>query len=769
MYTNNYITVEKEVFLSEKEKSDPKYIEELANYYIGALVHRKQHIIDARNYFAGVRDVLDFEYLEDIYGMQNPIDLAFTNIIKPRVNALIGLSILSEPEFSVAYTDTETAKKVDEEKINKALAELQANLFTNIKQKAKNNKQSGGAAPEAEEKPGPDITEFLGKMSKKYGDKYQSTYQVTAQHIINLIENDEEINLANLKKEVSKDYFTTGEAYTREIYCGEGKTPQKVHIRPEEFFTNRPKGDRDLKNTDVFVYKRRMTVHNILKLLGDKITKKEAEKLFSSYTTLNDTVTMPHGPGDVNIDIKAGEQMDTVPDSALKTGWSNMPLNSDGKLIGDLVDFYHVEWLASTRIPDGKGGHVYREDRYEVYRVGYEIYIGARRCDEAPRKKDTLWKTKSSYDGIINTSTTGEVASLVNDMREIQDMYDIMMFFRNNFVANSGVSGSRVNAAAIPKVLGSKFMERLTKWITIRKQGIELIDPTEEGASLFQHYGDFNAAISGEGINAVNAILESLMAQADIISGVPRQLLGVIEQRDAVENVKVGINQVSVLSLEMFRDIDKLMARGMQATLDNYKYAYRDKPLEGVYSHGLATVPFFITPDSFSTTDYQVTVVSAGIENAKLLKIQTLAKEFAGAGALSPDVLIKLVNKKSVVEIEHILETSMLEHQEKMMNVQQLQQQLEEASTQINQLEAEIQRLQNNKAASDKAKLASDEKLAQAENALEARSLDIEEKKNKEDNKRKKEEVALHRATVELEKDQLIYETGPAKEVKNNF
>jgi hypothetical protein len=36
-------------------------------------------------------------------------------------------------------------------------------------------------------------------------------------------------------------------------------------------------------------------------------------------------------------------------------------------------------------------------------------------------------------------------------------------------------------------------------------------------------------------------------------------MLGVIEQRDAVENVKVGINQVSVLSLEMFRDIDSVL------------------------------------------------------------------------------------------------------------------------------------------------------------------------------------------------------------------
>jgi hypothetical protein len=37
---------------------------------------------------------------------------------------------------------------------------------------------------------------------------------------------------------------------------------------------------------------------------------------------------------------------------------------------------------------------------------------------------------------------------------------------------------------------------------------------------LFQHYGDFNASIQGDAINAVNAILESLAVQADIVSGV---------------------------------------------------------------------------------------------------------------------------------------------------------------------------------------------------------------------------------------------------------
>jgi hypothetical protein len=134
-------------------------------------------------------------------------------------------------------------------------------------------------------------------------------------------------------------------------------------------------------------------------------------------------------------------------------------------------------------------------------------------------------------------------------------------------------------------------MTRLTKWVTLRKQGLELVDPTEDGANLFQHYGDFNASIQGDAINAVNAILESLAVQADIVSGVPRQMLGVIEQRDAVENVKVGINQVSVLSLEMFRDIDRCLNSGVQETLDNFKWAYRNKPKQGIYNNGFAMVP----------------------------------------------------------------------------------------------------------------------------------------------------------------------------------
>jgi hypothetical protein len=79
MYINNYLSLQKRYSFPIK-KSLAIRTHDLADFYI-ALVRTKGHIAAARNYYSSTRDELDFQYLEDIYGMQNPIDLGFTNII----------------------------------------------------------------------------------------------------------------------------------------------------------------------------------------------------------------------------------------------------------------------------------------------------------------------------------------------------------------------------------------------------------------------------------------------------------------------------------------------------------------------------------------------------------------------------------------------------------------------------------------------------------------------------------------------------------------
>jgi hypothetical protein len=60
----------------------------------------------------------------------------------------------------------------------------------------------------------------------------------------------------------------------------------------------------------VVVNHKRVSVHNILKELGDKITKEQAEILFNSYANLSSDIDLMNGPADVMIQTE-NHEMDT--------------------------------------------------------------------------------------------------------------------------------------------------------------------------------------------------------------------------------------------------------------------------------------------------------------------------------------------------------------------------------------------------------------------------------------------------------------------------
>ena len=743
---------------SEKQKESDKYMEEEANYHIAALVRDNSYMETAMNYYSSKMSAEDFQYLEDIYGLQNPIDIRFTNIIKPRIDALVGLSLLSVPEFTTAFVDKDTIASAQDEKNRAFIEDLKKKtsqfIGAGVEKTAKDPKGKG--APKEET-----VDTFLDELDKKYGEDYESSYTIAANDVIDILINDPGIDFPNVKTKLSKDYFIHGQAYAKVTHVGEGRKPIIERIPPNRVFSNRPRVENDFKKADAVVVVEYMRPHQIIKKFGELLRHEDAVELFGrAFSSVGASGDLDHGPVSLNDDMEPGRQMDTL---HMDTGYSNNSVSQEGSL----YPVYHVEWLASTKIKKGSG-YVYREDRYEIYRLGSDMFLGGRRCDEAPRRRDTPWKTELSYKALVNHAGNGDIISTVLQLKELQDLYNIIMFFRDNTIATSGVSGSRVNIAAIPKALGKNLMERLTKWITIKKQGLELVDPTEEGAELFQHYGDFDASINGNSLNAISAVLESLMVQADIISGVPRQMLGIIEERDAVENVKVGMNQVAILSLEMFRDIDRTLAHSLQALLDVFKYSFRDKVFEGVKRVGLASIPFAIQSDKFSSADHEVNVVSAGLESARLMKIQNLAKELLSGGMLDPDAVVSVMNTRSVVKAEYIIKKAVAAKKAEMNSMQQMQSQLEQAEAEMKKLTAEIARLENNAKASSIEKLKiqekRDAKLAENEN----RRLDIEEESIKNTKEYKKQELALKRASVELEKEQLLFGSGKSKEINNS-
>jgi hypothetical protein len=58
----------------------------------------------------------------------------------------------------------------------------------------------------------------------------------------------------------------------------------------------------------------------------------------------------------------------------------------------------------------------------------------------------------------------------------MQDKYNLLHYYRDNLIANSGTVGDWIDETLIPAHLGVNFPERLKKWIQYKKQGIGVIN-----------------------------------------------------------------------------------------------------------------------------------------------------------------------------------------------------------------------------------------------------------------------------------------------------
>jgi hypothetical protein len=81
MYINNYLSLQKRYF--PIKKSSDTYFHDLADFIL-LLGENQGPYSSQENYYSSTRDELDFFLPELFLRYAKPIDLGFTNIIKPR-------------------------------------------------------------------------------------------------------------------------------------------------------------------------------------------------------------------------------------------------------------------------------------------------------------------------------------------------------------------------------------------------------------------------------------------------------------------------------------------------------------------------------------------------------------------------------------------------------------------------------------------------------------------------------------------------------------
>ncbi len=758
-YTDNYL---EDIHITEKEKGSEWYLKDNIDYWIANLVREKRWIKTYRNYYVGVRDNTEFEYLTENFGIGTPSSLKFTPLIKPRIDALLSQIENETFNYRVSCVDDKTIDLIQEQKKQKKIDDINSALdrFSQSAVKAFQQDENAKNQPPSE------LVNSLNKVHTKYGTNYLSDFEIAAQDVLKYFENDYHMDLKQKLKQLALDVLITGECHFRVYIDRVGADPILEVIKPENIYYNKNTNSQYFDTVDAVVHREFLTRKEILKRYGKFMSEEQREYLYGDRSRVRTSRQLRSGQ---DLELYYG---DTDPLWGQKS-YTNL----------DVVEVFHVEWVAlneveytsedienETQVEDGYSSKInkkaWRVDRYEGTRIAGSVYLNAGKSSHIVRSESRPYECQLSYNGIAYNDRNGKPYSLVGAMKDIQDVYDMTHFYRDNLIANSGVPGDRVNIAGIPKVLGNEFMERLMKFIALKKNGFELIDPTEPGAQLFNHYGSFDNSVNGSSLQGINGVLTMMERQADLIAGVNQQMLGQIAERDAVGNVKTGIQQSMMMSHDLFELIRTNHKRLLTDMLSAAKIAY-SKGKKASYIAGSESYIFEIAPEQFSFSDYAIAITYSSKDAVKLQELQVIAKEFASGGMIEPDILTQVILSESITEINRLMKASWIKTKgekdelgQANQQVQQLEEQLKEIEGSLNSATQQVKTFEQQGFALKEREIVLKERETDARLNLDTKELG----QNKEmDDK----EIRLKEQVVQLEREQLYLGSGAEKEPKN--
>jgi hypothetical protein len=746
-----------DVHLSEKDKSSKEYLQASMNHWVSSLVHDKSYMKTYRDYYNGVRNNKDFEYLTDNYGIGTPTALKFTNIIKPRVDSLVSQITDDNFTYTVSCTDDKTLDLIQEEKKNKKLKEINEALdsFSNsILSSKKSITQS-------------DYRSNLARITKKYETNYLSDFEVAAQKVCSYFERSNELGIRQKLITLATDLIVVGECYWRVYFTKYGSDPKLEIIKPENFFHNKSTNTPFLDTTDAVVRREYLTHKEVVRKFGKFLSKDDLTEMFGDRYMTMSSRNLNSG---LDLELYYGEDNPQLQDRHYSTAYTVETLHIEWKVTNE-SDLDDEERASYQTIDSGFNNEPKstsrREDLYEGTRIGGKWFVNCGKVENTPRSSNDPEAVEFTYGGICNNDRAGKPFSIVGSLKDIQDTYDLIIFYRDNLVANSGVSGDRINLAGIPKALGNNFMDRLFKFIALKKNGVELIDPTEPGAQLFQHYGSFNNTLDGRAVDSIESLLRFIEHQADIAAGTTQQMLGQIAEREAIGNVKIGLHQSLLINQVLFGLFRSAHTNVMSKLLKSSQVSYQEgKKIS--YVAGTESYVFGILPEKFSYTDYALSIGYASKDTQKLLELKALAKELVSNQMVDPDVITKIMLSDSITEIQRLITQNWLEKKEESMGLSKANSIIEQMEDQIKQLEGELTNAKQQLEAStggDKGLKIKELELKQFE--IE-RKLEIEGKKVKDANDYQDKKIDLDKERVQLEREQLYLGTGPEREVRNS-
>lgn len=657
-----------------------KAIEKI-NECIGRLVYDKSKLKKAYNYYHCVRDADQFKHIEENFGVGVPTSVGFTPLIKKHIDVLVGEYLELDPDLQVTCKDEKTVSNIMRDKKLKIDHELYGflkrylqNAIVNI---LLNNNQPVND---------PFIEKEMQRIQRDVEKNFISEYEIAAQNILSYIKNSRDIDLKNKMRELFTDLLITGTCYYRVKVVN--NNIQFEVLNPLDTFIERNRNRFYLNHSPRAVIRRYMSVEQIMSEFGSELTK-------DAKATLKDMGPKVDNSNAIYVRVPATNFYD---DSDGKLNVSQIP--SVGILGGlevspvlpydadqyssnhNTITVYECEWL------EYDNGKYYR---HEGIKIGEDIYICRGKAEHTVRSQSNPDYCTLTVNGMFFADKNGQPFSLILQTAQMQDKYDLLIFYRDNLIASSGTVGDWIDLAHVPAVLGVELPERLEKWLAYKKNGMALFDSSQEGAGLLNTtFNGYDDTIKAQSIQAIQMAIDSIEQNASAMTGVFPEKLGGIQERDAVSNVKVGLRYSTLLTKQYFSAMDGMFKEVNYDCLNTAKLAWK-KGITGTIVLGPKLVKTFTAlPEHYTITDFDIHIQDSTETFQTRQEIKGLNTEMIKAGLVDVSDAINIATAKNITELKDYIEKSMATKKSENDMVTQLQQQLEQLNNQVKQYESQI-------------------------------------------------------------------------------
>ncbi len=642
------------------------------------------------NLYNSIFDEKDFKRITNPFKVEDgfPATPQDFNIIRPKVDLLIGEETKRPMNFRVVRTSQEAASELmDKEKdmvMQYIMAAITSRMSPEEAQQFQQQLQSGEIMP----------PEAIAKyMSKDYKDIVENT----AYHALAYLR--EKLTLDNEFIKGWKDALIAGQEY---YYVGVlNDEPYLERVNPQEFDHDHSPDLEFVEDGAWCCRRMKLSVEQIYDRYFDKLTEKDLDKLNEMLTSRSSS-----DRGDKDIVDNFQPLQLSIYDNPRFDQKSRNQINVWHCCWKSFKKIYYVKYFdeagqAQVEIMDESykktGMEISVEqdwiiEVWEGYRAGSDLYFGIQPIEYQHTSIDNPNSQKLPYCGCIYSNTNSRPRSLVSILKPLQYMYIVLWYRLELAIARDKGKVVNMDITQIPKSMNitpDRWMHYLSS------VGVNFINPYEEGWNVPGREGGKPATFNQ--ITALDLTMSNVIAEyiqlmdkieqlAGTISGITEQREGAISSSELVGNVERSVVQSSHITEPLFWAHNQCKRHALNMLLNTAKGAWQQtgkKKLSYVFDNGERA--YIDIQDKFYNEDMDVFVSDTSKDMENIQKLQQLIQPAMQNGASLLEAAEVLTNDNFNIIKQKLKD--MQDRQDQLMQQQQEAQQ--QQAVQLQQMQNE--------------------------------------------------------------------------------